>query len=73
MGVMPFLTLRCQILLFVDSVQLPSKQAAIEKLHRKRNAQVEEALRPLLAHAQGRRDSGLHQRRPYLCRYRLAL
>jgi hypothetical protein len=35
MGVMLFLTLRCQILLFVDSIQLQSKQAAIEKLHRK--------------------------------------
>src|SRR5438445_1272124 len=35
MGVMLFLTLRCQILLFVDSIQLQSKQAAMEKLHRK--------------------------------------
>jgi hypothetical protein len=62
-----------QVLLFLDSVQLPSKQAAIEKLHRKGNAQVEEDLRLLFAHAQGRRDFELRQRRPYLCGYRLAL
>ena len=44
-----------QVLLFLDSVQLPSKQAAIEKLHRKRNVQVEKELRPLLACARKKR------------------
>jgi len=45
----------------------------MEKLHRKGNAPVEEALGSLLARARGRRDFGLRQRRPYLCGYRLAL
>jgi len=62
-----------QVLLFLDSVQLRSKQAAMEKLHRKGNAPVEEALGSLLARARGRRDFGSRPRRPYLCGYRLSL